>query len=735
MDLLGNALINDVLNARCADPFGCLGLHKQKNKKGLSLNVWRPNATAISVLALTEDTILGEMKQVHPEGLFQCIWPDKTQYFHYRIRVSYGNESYNIVDPYQFAETTFSDPAHHQASLYKSQGAIRVGAYINDDLTIHGARFAVYAPAARSVSVVGDFNAWDGRAHPMSSSGDGIWRLFIPDVNHNARYKYEIRANNGDILPHRTDPYAKRIEQFPSFASVTCFDDKHSWQDNTWRERPIEDLYEKPMSIYEVHLGSWRRTENNKPLSFLELKEELVPYVKEMGYTHIELLPISEHPFDGSWGYQPVGLYAVTSRYGTPEEFKALIDALHQAGIGVIMDWVPAHFPGDSHGLANFDGVKQYEYPDPKKGWHPEWNSLIYDFGKEHVVNYLISNAVYWLEEFHIDGLRVDAVASMLYLDYSRKEGEWVPNQDGGNHNYEAIAFLRRLNETVYLNHPRCFTVAEESTAFPGVSKPTYMDGLGFGFKWNMGWMNDSLEYIKKDPVHRKYHQGELTFSMVYAYDEQFVLPISHDEVVHGKRSMIDKMPGDPWQKFANLRVFTAYMFLHPGKKLNFMGNELAQGREWNHDSSLDWHLLDTDYHKGQQDLTRDLNALYQQDASLHLDHSGAGFEWISYDDSSNSILVFVRKEKESVNHGIALLNFTPVPQPNYRIGVLQPGRYQVILNTDEGTYTGSNYMEKQGLSEAHIYTTEKVDSHGKKYSIELKVPPLAGVYLKWLGE
>ncbi|SHE35863.1 1,4-alpha-glucan branching enzyme [Marinomonas polaris DSM 16579] len=730
MDLIKNALINDVLNAHCSDPFGCLGLQTSPSKKGLSLLVWQPEAISIRVLAIESDKVLATMSETNDKGMFHAEWPKENTRFHYRLEITYKDKStYTLVDPYQFPNTTFVDPKHHQANQYKSQGAIRAGAKVNDKLTIQGTRFAVYAPAARSVSVVGDFNAWDGRIHPMSSNGDGIWRLFIPDVNHGARYKFEIRSKSGEILPHRSDPYAQRIEQYPSFASVTCFDNKHLWQDDAWVKRPIEDIYERPMSIYELHIGSWRRKGDNQPLTYLEIKDQLVPYIQEMGYTHVELLPITEYPFDGSWGYQPVGLYAVTSRFGTPEDFKALVDALHQANIGVIMDWVPAHFPADSHGLANFDGSKQYEYPDPKKGWHPEWNSLIYDFGKEHVVNYLISNAVYWLEEFHIDGLRVDAVASMLYLDYSREDGEWIPNKDGGNHNYEAIDFLRRLNETVYLNHPRCFTVAEESTAFPGVSKPTYMNGLGFGFKWNMGWMNDSLAYIKKDPIYRQHHQGELSFSMVYAFDEQFVLPISHDEVVHGKGSMITKMPGDAWQKFANLRAFSAYMYFHPGKKLNFMGNEFAQGQEWSHERSLDWHLLDTDFHKAQQTLSKDLNHLYQNEASLQFDHSHQGFEWISYDDSANSILAFARKAKDSDEHAVAVINFTPAPHANYRIGVPKAGRYQVIMDTDETSYTGSGFAKSKG------YDTQTIVSHGRDQSIELQVPPLAGVLLKWLGE
>ncbi|MCZ2720685.1 1,4-alpha-glucan branching protein GlgB [Marinomonas sp. 15G1-11] len=718
-------LLQDLLNARCSDPFGCLGLHPNPSGKGLNLTIWQPGAESVTVLNLADDKVLGEMTKIADEGLFTFSWPRRSKAFNYRIKAVFKDHELIRVDPYQFVEATFSDSEHHTANLYKNQGANKVSVKINSKLTIDGTRFVVYAPAARSISVVSDFNAWDGRTHPMSSNGDGLWRLFIPDVGPNQSYKYEIRANNGELLPHRTDPYARYIEQYPSFASVTWFDKPYQWQDDDWVKQENIDHYERPMSIYEVHLGSWRRKENG-PLTYLELKDQLVPYIKDMGYTHVELLPITEYPFDGSWGYQPVGLYAVTSRFGTPEEFKALIDAFHMQGIGVIMDWVPAHFPADSHGLGNFDGTSQYEYPDPKKGWHPEWNSHIYDFGKEHVVNYLISNAVYWLEEFHIDGLRVDAVASMLYLDYSREDGEWIPNVDGGNHNYEAIAFLRKLNETVYLNHPRCFTIAEESTAFPGVSKPTYMNGLGFGFKWNMGWMNDSLDYMSKDPVHRKYHHGEITFSMVYSFDEQFVLPLSHDEVVHGKGSLITKMPGDGWQKFANLRAYTAFMFMHPGKKLNFMGNEIAQGQEWSHERSLDWHLLDIESHKGQQSVTRDLNNLYKNEAALRLDHSGDGFEWVCHDDGENSILSFLRKDKNSKENLLVVTNFTPVPHEHYRLGVPIEGDFKVIFNSDAGIYSGSDYP----LSPS--YRTKREASHGKAFSINLQIPPLATIILKW---
>ncbi|AEF55366.1 1,4-alpha-glucan branching protein GlgB [Marinomonas posidonica] len=727
MDLVKHDLFQDLAKTQCADPFGCLGCHPDPVTQEPTLYVWQPEAESIVVLGLDHDQILMCLTPSELNGLFVAPWPDDISSQHYRLKVQYRDGNHHtLVDPYQFADSSFKDPEHHTANLFKSQGAIHRSAYIHDKLSIQGTRFAVYAPAARSVSVVGDFNGWDGRVHPMSSNGDGIWRLFIPDVNHGARYKFEIRAHDGQLLPHRTDPYAQQIEQFPSFASITCFDRHHVWSDSDWCQRSVENLYERPMSIYEVHLGSWRRKQGNQALSYLELKDQLVPYVKSMGYTHVELLPITEYPFDGSWGYQPVGLYAVTSRFGHPEDFKALVDAFHQAGIGVIMDWVPAHFPADSHGLANFDGSKQYEYPDPKKGWHPEWNSLIYDFGKDHVVNYLISNAVYWLEEFHIDGLRVDAVASMLYLDYAREEGEWIPNQDGGNHNYEAIAFLRKLNETIYLNHPRCFTVAEESTAFPGVSKPTFMNGLGFGFKWNMGWMNDTLDYMQRDAIYRQYHQGDLSFSMVYAFDEQFVLPISHDEVVHGKCSMIDKMPGDAWQKFANLRAFSAYMYCHPGKKLNFMGNEFAQGQEWSHERSLDWHLLDIAYHKAQQDLTKDLNQLYQQQTSLHCDHSADGFEWISHDDSQNSILAFVRRTKGSSQHLLVIINFTPTPHTHYRIGVPETGQYQVLLNTDDANYQGSQFTQQS------TYSTDPIAHHGRANSIEVQVPPLSGLIFTW---
>ncbi|MFT2109972.1 1,4-alpha-glucan branching protein GlgB [Marinomonas sp. 2405UD68-3] len=718
-------LLKDLLNARCSDPFGCLGLIPNPLGKGLTLTVWQPNAVSVIVIGLTDNKVLGIMKKVDESGLFQFTWPRRSKYFNYRIRVSFEDHELTRVDPYQFVNATFTDLEHHTANLYQNQGANKVSVKINSKLSIDGTRFVVYAPAARSVSVVGNFNAWDGRAHPMSSNGDGLWRLFIPDVGAKESYKYEIRASNGELLPHRTDPYARHIEQYPSFASVTWFDQPYQWQDDDWINQSNVDHYELPMSIYEVHLGSWRRTEN-EALTYLELKDQLVPYVKEMGYTHVELLPITEYPFDGSWGYQPVGLYAVTSRFGTPEEFKALVDAFHLAGIGVIMDWVPAHFPADSHGLGNFDGTPQYEYPDPKKGWHPEWNSYIYDFGKEHVVNYLISNAVYWLEEFHIDGLRVDAVASMLYLDYSRERGEWTPNVDGGNHNYEAIAFLRKLNETVYLNHPRCFTVAEESTAFPGVSKPTYMNGLGFGFKWNMGWMNDSLEYISKDPIHRTYHHSDISFSMVYAYDEQFILPLSHDEVVHGKGSLIDKMPGDSWQKFANLRAYTSFMFMHPGKKLNFMGNEIAQGREWSHERSLDWHQLDIDLHKGQHALTRDLNRLYQNELALQLDHSGDGFEWLCHDDASNSVLAFLRKSKNSSEIILVVANFTPVPHESYRIGTPVEGHFDTLLNSDAAVYSGSNFPI------ASSFKTQSIEAHGKALSIDVQVPPLATIVLKW---
>ncbi|MEX1056994.1 MAG: 1,4-alpha-glucan branching protein GlgB, partial [Natronospirillum sp.] len=591
---------------------------------------------------------------------------------------------------------------------------------------IPGVRFAVYAPNARAVSVIGNFNEWDGRRHPMMSHPDGIWRLFIPELTVGAEYKFELKNQQGDLLPHKQDPYGAWHEQYPSFHSVVWDHDSYTWNDDAWLTKKVPDLRRTPMSIYELHAGSWRMHEDGSPLTYRELAAALIPYILDMGYTHLELMPISEYPFDGSWGYQPVGLFAPTSRFGDPDDFKYFVDQCHQAGIGVIVDWVPAHFPADTHGLARFDGTPLYEYEDPQRGWHPDWNSYIYDYGRTTVTDFLISSAMVWLDRFHVDGIRVDAVASLLYLDYSREEGEWIPNVDGGNQNYEAIAFVKRFNESVYGQFPNRFTIAEESTSFPGVSRPTFMGGLGFGFKWNMGWMHDTLEYVQKDPIYRQYHHGDLTFSMIYAFDENFVLPLSHDEVVHGKGTILDRMPGDEWQQMANLRNYYAFMYTHPGKKLNFMGNELGVTQEWNHQKPLDWWLLDYPRHKGCQQLVKDLNHLYRSEPALHvLDHEPSGFRWINHDDGSSSVLSYCRFADDPADLLVVVSNFTPTPHQNYRVGVPEAGHYEVILNTDSEFYWGSNFDMGQD------FHTQPQGCDGLPYSLDVRLPPLATIILK----
>ena len=718
------ALIERLHSATLAVPFDHLG-HQRRGREHWLL-CWFPEA--LKVARVDWNGSAETPMQSLGGGLFglQIPAPEHLPYL-CRYRVTWPEGSWIKDDPYLLAGLTFPDLPHDAATLYRNQGA----QLLEQDYygrRLQGTRFAVYAPHASSVSVLGDFNHWDGRIHPMASGDDGVWRLFIPEVGEGAAYKFQLHSAQGHLLPHKCDPFAAQIDQYPSFASRVFNHDRYKWGDADWQSRPVSDPLQAPLNIYECHLGSWRRYEG-MPLDYRELARDLVPYLRDMGYTHIELLPVTEHPFTGSWGYQPLGMFAPTSRYGSPDDFKYLVDQLHQAGIGVIMDWVPAHFPADAHGLANFDGTPLYEYPDPRKGWHPEWNSLIYDYGRESVCTFLISSAMCWLERFHIDGLRVDAVASMLYLDYSRSDGAWVANQFGGNHNLEAIAFLKRLNETLYLNFPAAITIAEESTAFAGVSRPTWQGGLGFGLKWNMGWMNDTLRYMQRDYVYRRYHHNELTFAMMYAYSEHFVLAISHDEVVHGKRSLIEKMPGDPWQRFASLRAFTAYQMTHPGKKLSFMGHEIAPYREWNHEQSLDWHLLEQAEHLGQQQLVRDLNQLYRSEPALYqLDFDPEGFHWLVVDDPENSVLAFARHASAPASHVLVILNFTPVPRPGYRLGVPAAGIYQKALCTDDGCYGGTDYL-KQAQFEAGA-----PGSHGQPAALEIDVPPLAAVILKPLG-
>jgi len=591
-----------------------------------------------------------------------------------------------------------------------------------------GVNFAVWAPNAEALSVVGDFNGWDGRHHAMRKRvPSGIWELFVPGIGAGTLYKYRVHADGS--FSDRADPYGFGAEVPPRTASKVVDLACHSWRDQEWMEqRAARNSLSAPLSIYEVHLGSWRRPGNDphRWLSYADLERELVPYCLEMGFTHVEFLPPMEHPLSASWGYQTIGLFAATSRFGSPQDLMALIDALHRAGIGVIIDWVPAHFPRDGHGLRRFDGTALYEHEDPRKGEHPDWGTLIFNYGRNEVANYLVSSALFWLDRYHIDGLRVDAVASMLYLDYSRKDGEWVPNCHGGRENLEAVEFIKSFNIQVHSHHPGVLTIAEESTAWAGVSRPTYVGGLGFSLKWNMGWMNDTLRYMRHDPVHRKYHHDELTFSLIYAFHENFVLPLSHDEVVHGKGSLLDQMPGDVWQKFANLRLFYAYMWCHPGKKLLFMGGEFGQWHEWNFDESLDWHLLAGESHRGLSRAVADLNNLVRREPALHeLDFDGAGFEWIDCHNWQDSVLVFVRRGSKSHDCLVVCCNFTPVLRQGYRIGLPAAGSYEEVFNSDSSWYGGSNAGNSGPIQ------STAVPHHGREHSLTLTLPPLAAIVLK----
>jgi 1,4-alpha-glucan branching enzyme len=590
-----------------------------------------------------------------------------------------------------------------------------------------GVLFAVWAPNAQAVSVVGDFNHWNPHTHPLRRhAGFGVWELFIAGVQAGQHYKYQIVSEQGVVQPWKADPYARATQLRPDTASIVAAPSQHRWQDAEWlARRAAAAPHRSPMLIYEVHAGSWRRHwHDDSFLSYRELAEQLVAYVKELGFTHIQFMPLSEFPFDGSWGYQPIGLYSPTRRFGMPDELRWLIDHAHENGIGVLLDWVPAHFPADEHGLARFDGSCLYEHEDPRKGFHPDWNTLIFNYGRAEVISYLLSNALYWLEEFHVDGLRFDAVASMLYLNYSRRDGEWVPNHYGGIENLEAIHLLREINERAYRLHPGIAMIAEESTAWPGVTDFTSRGGLGFGFKWNLGWMNDSLRYMARDPIHRQYHHSDMSFGLLYSFSENYVLALSHDEVVHGKRALLEKMPGDDWQKFASLRAYYGFMWAHPGKKLLFMGGEFAQRREWSHERALDWSLLDVPVHRGVQNLVRDLNQVCSAQPALHaLDDDAAGFEWIDADASHASVFVFLRKAP-GAPCVIAVCNMTPTLHAQWRIGVPEPGYYRELINTDSTLYGGSGQGNLGGVSSA------AVPSHGRAHSLLLRVPPLATVLL-----
>lgn len=721
-----NALVNRFNQANVTYPFDYLGLQPGKDEKGLMLRVWRPDATEVEVIDSKSKKSLGILTEVKP-GLFEIQFPRRKNPFAYHLKVTEAEQKTVIYDPYAIKDEAYY-AVHYLASsaenIYKQLGAHKITL---DDGT-EAIRFAVFAPNAMSCSLIGDFNQWDGRRHPMQKTQCGHFVLVVPGLKAGDKYKFELKDAQGHSLPHKADPVGFCHDQYPSFASVIYDHDTFQWTDSDWMNRDTQDTYHQPMSIYEVHLGSWRMKDEDGellPLSYTEMAEQLIPYLKEMGYTHLEILPVTEHPFNGSWGYQPTGMFAPTTRFGNPDDFKAFVNACHENGIGVIMDWVPAHFPEDAHGLARFDGTHVYEYEDPRRGWHPDWNSCIYDYGKDTVRQFLVASALYWVDKFHIDGLRVDAVASMLYWDYSRNEGEWIPNVDGGNHNYEAISLLRWMNHEVQTKFPHALTIAEESTSFPGVSKPSEHGGLGFHYKWNMGWMHDSLTYIAKDPCYRRYHHNDITFAMVYNYDEHFVLPISHDEVVHGKGSLIGKMPGDEWQQAANHRCYAAFMYAHPGKKLNFMGNEFGQSEEWNHNQSLSWHVLEYDKHAGIQKLYKDLNHLYREETALHaLDHDHGGFYWLDHSDAEHSVLSFVRSDGKGENI-IVISNFTPIPRDNYRVGVPAAGDYQVIFNSDSEYYWGSNYEVGQVInSEPQLW-------HDKPNSVLLNLPPLSTIYLK----
>jgi 1,4-alpha-glucan branching enzyme len=709
------------------DPFGILGPHKVGDGEW-EIRAFLPEVLQAAVAAADGEAVLAPMERRHEAGFFVARLPGAFRPT-YRIRVETTGGTFLRHDPYRFEPFLSNDDLYFVRDVGSDAHYRRLGAHRATLDGVAGFTFAVWAPNARRVSVVGDFNHWDGRRNPMRLRHDaGIWEIFMPGLEPGQRYKYEIKGAGGDILL-KADPMAFAAERPPATASVLHGLPEIPWRDGAFMaDRGKRDPRKAPMAVYECHLGSWARVpeEGGRYLTYRELAERLIPYVKDLGFTHIELLPITEFPFDGSWGYQPVSMFAPTSRFGGPEDFVAFVEAAHAAGIGLILDWVPGHFPIDPHGLGYFDGTHLYEHADPRQGFHQDWGTYIYNYGRQEVAAFLVANARFWLERYHLDGLRVDAVASMLYLDYSRKHGEWVPNRYGGNENLEAIDFLRRSNEAAYAHSPGAVTIAEESTAWPGVSHPTYTGGLGFGFKWNMGWMHDTLRFISKDPVHRRYHHHDLTFGLLYAFTENFVLPLSHDEVVHGKGSILGKMPGDRWQRFANLRAYYAFMWGHPGKKLLFMGSEFGQEREWNHDASLDWHLLDDPFHRGIHSLVRDLNRLHRDLPALHeRDTDAGGFQWLVSDDAENSVIAWARKGDEEGRLVVVACNFTPVPREGYRIGVPLPGFYREVLNTDAEVYGGGNVGNGGGLH------TEEAESHGHAQALCLTIPPLGAVFLE----
>ncbi|WP_407676572.1 1,4-alpha-glucan branching protein GlgB [Photobacterium obscurum] len=705
--------------AAFSDPFSFLG--PQYQPQGVALRVWMPGAE--SVVAITEK---GERFTLTREADSGFILEGDTDFTTaiYQLEVRWPQGEQTINDPYQFHNLLPSGDALTTPSQMHSEMGAQLITLNKGNTPVSGVRFLIFAPHASAVSVVGQFNAWDGRRNPLQKLDNGLWGLFIPGLEENELYKFELKDSEGNGLPHKADPWGYYSEQYPSFASKVYDQSRYQWNDSQWQTRPVTAKHQEALSFYELHAGSWRTKENGDFLTYRDLADELIPYLNDMGYTHVELMPISEHPFYGSWGYQPIGLFSPSSRYGSPDDFKYFVDQCHQAGIGVVLDWVPAHFPSDDHGLANFDGTALFNEADPRRGWHQDWQSYIYDYGRDHVRRFLVSNALFWFEHYHIDGLRVDAVASMLYLDYSREHDQWIPNHEGGNVNFDAVSLLRWMNEEVYRHYPNAMTIAEESTAYPGVSKPTDMGGLGFGFKWNMGWMHDSLSYIKEEPVHRKFHHNTITFPLVYAFSENYVLSLSHDEVVYGKGSLLNKMPGDEWQQTANLRAFMGYMYGQPGKKLNFMGAEIAQSAEWAHEGQLEWHWLQYPRHHGTQALVRDLNKLYTSTPALfEQDCAPEGFEWRVQDDAENSVLAHERMALNG-DKVLVISNFTPVPREGYTIAVPEAGEYQLLLNTDDEKYWGSQAPVKA------VVETDNESYHGLPYSIKVDLPPLSTLFL-----
>jgi 1,4-alpha-glucan branching enzyme len=704
-----------VIEGRHADPFRYLGPHVEGDTT--LVRVFLPDAEGVTIV--DDQGHERGLERIHEIGLFEGRTPNGAR--RYRLLARYGERQVEMEDPYRFPPILSDLDLHLLAEgthlhLYEKLGAHPM---VLDGVA--GVGFAVLAPNARRLSVVGDFNLWDGRRHAMRVRGNGFWEIFVPEARAGDKYKYEIIGPDGRMLPLKADPVAFAAELRPKTASVVVDLDAVP---RAHPAAPKVNALDRPISIYEVHLGSWRRrpNEGGSWLSYRELAEELPPYCRDLGFTHVEFLPLSEHPFDGSWGYQPTGLFAPTSRFGTNSDFAALIDACHRAGLAVILDWVPGHFPDDPHGLSQFDGTSLYEHADPRQGRHLDWNTLIYNFGRSEIANFLMASGLFWLDRYGVDGLRVDAVASMLYLDYSRPEGDWVPNQQGGRENLEAIAFLRHFNTQLFSRFPEATTAAEESTAWPMVSRPVDWGGLGFGYKWNMGWMHDTLDYIAKDPIYRKHHHGQILFGLHYAFSENFILPLSHDEVVHGKRSILGRMPGDEWQRFANLRAYYGFMFGHPGKKLLFMGGEFGQEQEWRHDHSLDWHLLERPLHRGIQALMRDLNRLYRSLPALHeLDCDSEGFEWLVMHDADRGVFAWLRKGRQTYDRCLVVVNFTPQVYRDYRVKVPFFGRWREVLNTDSGLYGGSNVGNGHGVNTLDEGTVPEVN---------LVVPPLAAIFL-----